>query len=129
MSQGNVVEAEALPRAKIVRSFLTGSRVYGTPREDSDIDLVVLLDADEMVGLAKIARNEETHGSPGGPHYEDGMSIRFGSLNLLCVTDEKHFQTWREGTEQLKAMRPVTREKAIEHLAELRHKNKISGWG
>ena len=111
-----------------MKSFLTGSRYYGTPRSDSDIDLVVLMDGTQLVVLAKFADNTDDFGSPGGEQYDDGCSLRFGKLNLLCVTQDKHFNVWKQGTDELFAMKPVTRDKAIEHLAELRRRNKISGW-
>lgn len=38
-------------------SFLTGSRVYGTPREDSDIDLVVLVHQEELDLLHKLSES------------------------------------------------------------------------
>lgn len=111
-----------------MKSFLTGSRRYGTPHPDSDIDLVVLMDGPELTELAKLASNSDDFGSPGGPQYEDGFSLRFGNLNLLCVTQEKHFKVWKQGTDELVAKKPVTRDEAILHLAQLRHQNKIEGW-
>lgn len=111
-----------------MKSFVTGSRVYGTPRPDSDIDLVVLLSCPDLSRLIDAADNQDDLGSPGGEHYEDGRSLRFGTLNLLCVTDKKHFDVWAKGTEELYAKRPVTRDQAIMHLSKLRQENKISGW-
>ncbi len=110
-----------------MKSFLTGSRRYGTPRADSDIDLVVLMDVNELVELAKLADNTDDFGSPGGEQYDDGCSLRFGKLNLLCVTQE-HFKVWKQGTDELIAMAPVTRDKAMEHLAALRRDKNIKGW-
>lgn len=109
-------------------SFVTGSRVYGTPRPDSDIDLVVLVSEQDLSRLEEMAAKINDFGSPGGPNYDDGRSLRFSNLNLLCVTCKKHFDIWKQGTAELKAMAPVTRDKAIEHLAALRRKHKIYGW-
>jgi len=102
--------------------------VYGTPTQESDIDLVVLLDDDNMKKLTGLAEQIGGLGSPGGVHYEDGISLRFGRLNLLCVTSEKHFNVWLKGTEGLTKMKPVTRDFAIEHLKKLRSNNDIGGW-
>jgi hypothetical protein len=109
-------------------SFLTGSRVYGTPRADSDIDLVVLMSGDALCKLIEIAESQDSLGASGGEQYEDGRSLRFGKLNLLCVTQERHFNAWRIGTEELEHMKPVTRDFAIEHLAAIRRKAGIQGW-
>lgn len=114
-----------------MQSFLTGSRRYGTPRPDSDIDLVVLMDGSELVELAKFADNTDDLGSPGGEQYEDGCSLRFGKLNLLCVTQERHFKVWKQGTDELvgiAAITTVSRDEAIEHLVALRRKERIEGW-
>ncbi len=108
--------------------FLTGSRVYGFPKEDSDIDLVCLLSLDQLSAIAPLADNTDDFGSPGGQFYDDGCSLRFGKLNLLVVTEKKHFDVWKQGTDELIAMKPVTRDKAIEHLATLRREKKIAGW-
>ncbi len=113
----------------IMKSFVTGSRAYGTPRADSDIDLVVLVDGPDCQMLCDMAAAQNDLGSPGGEHYEDGRALRFGNLNLLCITNPNHFDVWRRGTDELKAMAPVTREKAVEHISEIRRQNKISGWG
>lgn len=111
-----------------MKSFITGSQRYGTPTPDSDTDLVVLVDEESLIVLIKAsAQKTESHGAQ-ETYYEDGCSIRFGKLNLLCVTEKKHFDIWQQGTDELVAMRPVSREKAIDYLAALRKKNQIEGW-
>jgi hypothetical protein len=109
------------------KPFLTGSRVYGTPREDSDIDLVALVSDKDLYELVKAAEATGGLGS-GQDEYEDGRSLRFGKLNLLCVTKKRHFDIWKLGTLELMAMAPVTRDHAIQHLAKLRREHRISGW-
>lgn len=109
-----------------MKSFLTGSRVYGVPKSDSDIDLVVLVNEDDIKKLLPMADGADGHG--GCEHYEDGVSLRFGKLNLLCVTKERHFELWRRGTNEIKEHAPVTRDFAITYLANLRKQNHIDGW-
>lgn len=70
-----------------MRAFITGSRAYGKPREDSDIDLVVRVSGDAAELLWDLS--------------EDDKSCRFGRLNLiLCTTDEK-FAAWKVATQQM----------------------------
>lgn len=109
-------------------SFLTGSRAYGTPRPDSDIDLVVYVTSEDLSKLIELSDKVSEFGAPGGVHYEDGCCLRFGPLNLICVTSEQHFNTWKKGTEELVAKKPVTREVAVETLKRLRHAACIHGW-
>jgi hypothetical protein len=113
-------------------SFVTGSRKYGEPRPDSDIDLVV------MVGSADLQRIREAfaaaypdqaaaiwqNASDGGPKRG---SFRFGNLNLICVTDSKSFNVWRNGTSGLFARMQrtgvaVMREYAVQRFREWRKK-------
>jgi predicted nucleotidyltransferase len=107
-----------------MKAFLTGSQIYGTPRPDSDIDLVVWLSIGDLEKVRELTKpkltiwerisncfvekeEDEYHGC-------DSAVFRFGSLNLLVVTTEKAYNDWRDGTEELRAMSPVTREQAIE---------------
>lgn len=87
-----------------MNAFLTGSRVYGKVKPDSDIDLVVLLDHDSAEIIRKLSDD------PIGP-------VRFGSLNLIICTDETMFMAWKLGTRRclnLKAenKKPFSKEQA-----------------
>jgi predicted nucleotidyltransferase len=91
-----------------MNAFLTGSRVYGTPREDSDIDLAVLMSSAELGALLRLADPEAQ-----GHEYEDGVSIRFGNLNLIVFCAKDEFDAWRSATQELIARKPVTRAEAV----------------
>lgn len=95
------------------RAFITGSHAYGVPRPDSDVDLVVLVskaDMDKLTGLAD--DNDEIE-----IKYPDACCavLRFGKLNLLATDSIAYYQTWIEGTWELKC-RPLgaTRDEAIQ---------------
>ena len=82
-------------------SFLTGSRAYGNPREDSDIDLAVLLSSEELQQLRNHAsRNENESAHPEMRVYK-GASLRFGKLNLLVFTDEQQYLAWQVATQSM----------------------------
>lgn len=49
---------------------------------------------------------------------QDSASLRFGALNLICITSDRMFEIWAEGTAHLMTKSPVTREQAIAHFAE-----------
>lgn len=110
-------------------SFMTGSRVYGTPRPDSDYDLVVLVSPATLRALHKAAttciscsgsgRNSKGTGKcvpcNGTGQTEDKVegrratsdggptsgSFRFGPINVIAVTDRTAFMVWRKGTQAL----------------------------
>lgn len=100
------------------RSFLTGSYAYGTPRPDSDIDLVALVSPGEIHWLAKAA-GDDAHLAKSAPSERNSASLRFGKLNLILVTTEALYDAWRQDTEDLKSRRPVTRDEAVRVLKAL----------
>ena len=71
-----------------VRAFLTGSRVYGTPREDSDLDLVVFVDEDTKKALRAMS--------------DSNTKLMYGGLNLIAVTTKAEYDAWYKGTDILK---------------------------
>ncbi len=101
-----------------MRSFLTGSRAYGTPRVDSDIDLVVLVSQDDANVLW---HNNGDSSLPASQNF-DAPTLRFGDLNLIAIIDDedgrKQFEIWRDVTEALKQRAPVTKEEAIKAFDE-----------
>lgn len=78
--------------------ILTGSRIFGTPGPDSDLDLVIFMpleDAKRLVGMAEGQDPDNLQS------YGDGMySLKFGLLNLLVCTTEKAYHIMRTGTDQ-----------------------------
>jgi len=103
------------------QSFITGSHAYGTPRPNSDIDLVVLVDAGCCQKLCHLGQRGSRVLAEG-----DGKAF-FGNLNLILVTDEKQFDMWAKGTAELMAMAPVTREVAKAHFTSMGLTNQVSG--
>jgi hypothetical protein len=95
-----------------VTAFLTGSRAYGTPRPDSDIDLCVLMSKEDLNEL--IAGNTPAKSDYG----KASASLRFGILNLVCMTSEFDFMAWKVATEELIARKPVTKAEAIQTINE-----------
>jgi len=89
--------------------FITGSRVYGTPREDSDLDLCVLVTkADFRKLLSRFTPEETTY-----IETSTDASFKIGSLNLIAFTDESKYDAWYKATQLCKLRGPVTREQAI----------------
>lgn len=112
----------------MMSAILTGSRVYGDPKLESDIDMVALMTHEEYELLCGQADNfEEPDEGVGGwrvPAESLGgqaPSLRFGALNLICCFDQKNFDVWYKGTQELAERRPVTRIEAIAHLNTLRY--------
>jgi predicted nucleotidyltransferase len=93
-----------------MNSFLTGSQVYGTPDELSDIDLVVLVSKEDKDFLFSKSNSSS--------------KLMFGNLNIIALDKEYHndvvkYEAWKKGTEHLKSIKPVTRDFAIEYFKSL----------
>lgn len=81
-----------------MNAFLTGSRVYGKPREDSDIDLVVLMEDESAETLIDL-ENEFGNVSQYGKLFTN--SLKFGNLNLIVCSSKEEFEAWKKGTKIL----------------------------
>ena len=88
-----------------LKAFMTGSRVYGTPRPDSDHDMVIRCNLDEQIRL----ENRSDH----------DKKILFGNLNIITCIVDWQFNAWYEGTQRLTDIKPVTRAFAIEVFTSL----------
>lgn len=101
-----------------MNAFITGSHAYGTPREDSDIDLVVLVDQPTLDALGQIAEDapEASRSGTGSA----SASIRSGKLNLIPHTEPAIFTAWLTATQELEA-RPyaVPRDEAVRLIKAL----------
>lgn len=93
-----------------VNAFLTGSRVYGTPRDESDIDLMILTSDDDYAALCNWGTVRNASGE-----QCDWQSLRFERLNIISTSDPDRFEVWRKITNDLAARAPVTKEEAIAH--------------
>jgi hypothetical protein len=99
------------------RHLLTGSRVYGRPRDDSDTDVVVWAAEDAVESLCREADTyytNETNEYEGATILGLRAALRFGEVNVLLVTEEWQWRAWVTGTRQLTAEAPVTRDRAVE---------------
>lgn len=123
-----------------MKAFLTGSRAYGHINDQSDIDLVVFVNRQDVEELFMLAPEIDGSGME-RPMDEaskkdrtellkqidwDGpiaCSLRFGNLNLLSVTNYVAYHVWIEGTKKLCNESPVTRKRAVEVFQELQKKH------
>ncbi|WP_406698586.1 nucleotidyltransferase domain-containing protein [Singulisphaera sp. Ch08] len=94
-----------------MNAFLTGSHIYGTPHEDSDIDLVVMMPVSQLGRLNELIA-EDADSEMRYEGMKPGACVRFGKLNLIVVTDQDDYRAWQEGTAELTARKPVTRDEA-----------------
>lgn len=104
-----------------MNALLTGSRVYGVPREDSDVDLVLLVSETEL-NILKTAADTVNVQSTGGSAEESPAivaTLRIGRLNILACATQWQFDLWVKGTKHLLEENTITgqfrsRERAVE---------------
>jgi hypothetical protein len=104
-----------------LNAFITGSRVYGTPTEDSDIDLVVLVDNTTKRTLQSLNQAVSEPNLIVKP-------VRFGNL-ILCDTEDA-FDCWKKSlVDCIRASddlnRPLTRDEAV----RIHVKNEVDAFG
>ena len=68
-----------------MKAFITGSRAYGQPTSESDLDLVILVDEHTKSLLTTLSDSGKE-------------PIRFGKLNIIACTSEEEFTVWKYGT-------------------------------
>ncbi len=87
-------------------AFITGSRAYGTPREDSDIDLVIKCSHDDLVLLSSFG------GKSTWNQNNVSANLRWGNLNIIAISSDIVYEAWKLTNEELLKRRPVDRETA-----------------
>jgi predicted nucleotidyltransferase len=106
-------------------AFVTGSRAYGTPRPDSDVDIVVMMTETDLHLLRSLSDSSESINDPcsDGDNLEMSQgSFKFGKMNIIAVTKPHDYLAWKQGTDDLKKLAPVHRDYAIEHLRKMKMK-------
>jgi len=93
------------------QTFLTGSRVYGIPKLDSDYDIVILTDK-ETFELFK--------------HLQFKLTDQDQTYNFICVQSKQEYNTWYNAKLQCLSIKPCSRDKAIIiHKKELAKQNML----
>lgn len=78
--------------------FITGSQLFGIPKLDSDVDLVMLLEDfyawylyEQATEITEMKRqSDEYHGA--------GYSLKFGKLNIILLP-RTYYDLWKQCTE------------------------------
>lgn len=97
-------------------AFITGSRAYGTPRPDSDIDLGILVSKHDADILRQYSGSK--------------TKVVFGQLNLVLFEkdrEEERYENWKQVNEQLRVIAPVTKDQAIRALDHVKANATFSG--
>ena len=71
-----------------MNAFITGSHAYGTPDEDSDVDLVVLVQSGANTDEKLRELADDPYSTP----------VMYGDLNLIICTDPVQFTVWHAAT-------------------------------
>lgn len=102
-----------------MNSFITGSRKYGAPTKDSDVDLVIEVSETDFDILALNATEVAEYGRYGGARH-----LRYGNLNIICPPTPRQLAAWRLGTDNLVKRtvdegRRMSRDEARDHFKAL----------
>jgi predicted nucleotidyltransferase len=95
-------------------AFVTGSRFYGTPKWDSDVDLVVYMDRPSAIVLLQVLKESKLEVTQGSCETtNESTSVKISGLNLILVHSEAEYTKWLRSRGILKAIKPVKKETAI----------------
>ena len=88
-----------------MKYLLTGTRVFGEPREDSDLDIVMMFedatlfqDCLEKKGIVIDRTDEMDVYGEGGGYYFDLCGIK---INIIIAMNEKAYTSWDFATRQM----------------------------
>lgn len=120
-----------------MKAFLTGSRIYSVPSRHSDIDLVVFMEGYELEKLIGYAEQKKSWWRRLLDRFREvkeydntnSASLRFGPLNLLCVTTQRDYDVWKTGTDHLKKYALISRATAVLTFKDLQQTMPISDDG
>ena len=95
----------------MTKYLVTGTRVYGPVRKDSDLDIVMYYwEAEEIKNFLKnnyptinITETDQ-HNSQYRSFYIEFLDIK---INIIVVTNEEEYNCWRQATEKMKKIRPI----------------------
>ncbi len=88
------------------RPFITGSRAYGSPSENSDLDIVIRCDR----FVAAVV--ESLIGKCSSDYDHESVSVQCGKINLHLCTTDREYDRWKLGTRSCEVVAPVDRETA-----------------
>lgn len=103
-------------------AFITGSRAYGVPRFDSDLDVVLLIEDADTRGHFIQHADSILGQSAGDQNDLATLSVKCGTVNFIICKSKEQFDLWKRGTDDLLKNRPVLRQQAIEYFNALREK-------
>lgn len=86
--------------------FITGSRAYGSPSEESDLDIVIRCDR----YVAAVV--EALVGKCSSDYDHESVSVQCGEVNLHLCTTDREYDRWKLGTRSCEVVAPVDRETA-----------------
>ena len=86
-----------------MKAFVTGSHVFGNPKEDSDIDLVVRVAS--LFDLDALIKQSDTHLPTSAFQCQGQFSLRFGNLNLLVTRTDSYYAAWKIATDAARKLR------------------------
>lgn len=104
-------------------AILTGSKVFGIPRPDSDTDLMIYMREDDAKKLASLEPasvcNSESEGY--GTSVER-LVFRFGNLNLTVCCNLDQYEAWAAAHAEAVARSPLSKQECGEIFVATRQK-------
>lgn len=101
-------------------AFLSGSRRYGYPTANSDVDLIIKVHSQDEALRLMLLLDDSIEGENGSDTIEGSLGFKHGKLNLIICWTQEAYDIWHRGTYDLYKIRPVTRAIAVDYFRRLR---------
>jgi hypothetical protein len=103
--------ANILKEVFMLDFLLTGTRVYGPAKADSDLDIVVRRDDTPSIGKFLAEHNIPMYNTPTQDSYGEAGGFYFKlagiEVNIIVADNEAEFNSWAEKTEKMKKLLPI----------------------
>ena len=95
---------------------ITGSRVYGPHREDSDIDIVVrywdlIRTIIPLLESLRIEYAKQSEINPGYKGIKFKLHENLPEIQIICALNSKELEAWRQATKSMCDLPPIENRK------------------
>lgn len=94
-----------------MKFIITGTSAYGPQTENSDLDIVVLIEDAKLILNFLTGHNIKTYRTPGQEQYNDSgyyFDLAGIKINIITAATEDVFRSWKERTQRMKQITPIS---------------------
>lgn len=93
-----------------MKFIITGTSAYGPQTENSDLDIVVLIEDAKLILNFLTEHGIKTYRTPAQIQYDDSgyyFNLVGIKINIITAATEDVFRSWKERTQRMKQIAPI----------------------